>query len=130
MLVAHHARFDVRMLEGELRRWRRSAHAATAPALGDVFGYSLDSLAVFRQARWWGPRAGGVAALPRPTSFKLSRLHSHVFGEPIANAHNAVGDVRALDRLLLSKHFEGWGSTSKRHLSPFPLSKRTPKQFP
>ena len=129
VLVAHHARFDVRMLEGELRRWRRSAHGATAPALGDVFSHSLDSIAVFREARWWQPHAGGAAALARPASFKLSRLHSHVLGKSIANAHNAVGDVRALDRLLVSKHFEGWESTSKRHFLPFAVSERPRKQF-
>lgn len=124
VLVAHYAQFDVRMLEGELRRWRRSQHAATAPALGDLFSHSLDSIRVFKEAKWWGSRAERTAPLPRPTSFKLSRIFSHVFNESIANAHNAVGDVRALERLLLSKRFDGWEITSKRYLSPIPVCER------
>jgi len=119
VFVAHNAKFDIRMINGELRRWRLSdQEEMAAPVLGDIFSTSLDTLQLFRQGKWW--RSSAVrTSLGRPSSFSLSGLYSHVFDESVTNSHNAVGDIRALERLLLSDQFEGWKSTANTIQEPF-----------
>ena len=109
--VAHNAKFDIGMIESELRRWRIVDKAA--PVLADVFVASLDTLALFKERRLW------TAPNVRPSSFKLGNIYYHVFSENMTNAHNAVGDVRALERLLLSNHFPNWKSIGNVIQQPF-----------
>ncbi|KAL9180398.1 hypothetical protein ACHAXT_008368 [Thalassiosira profunda] len=121
VLVAHNAKFDVRMLNGELRRWRHE-QAAAVPTLGDVFSSSVDTLQLFREKKWWGPSS----PLSKPSSFSLSELHSHVFNESFSDSHNAVGDIKALERLLLADPFDGWQSRASKIQQPFiKLDKKT-----
>lgn len=108
VLIAHNAGFDVRMINGELRRWRFSEHAESAPVLGQTFSCYLDTLQLFRHQTWWRTNYARGPSPPRPSSFSLSGLYSHIFNESITNSHNAVGDIKALERLLLSKPFVGW----------------------
>ena len=120
--IAHNAKFDIRMINGELRRWRFSDYADTAPVLGEIFASSFDTLQLFRDRKWWRSdftSNGPPESLSRPSSFSLSELHSHIFNESITNSHNAVGDVRALERLLLSKQFVGWESVANEIQIPF-----------
>ncbi len=118
VFVAHNAKFDLRMMNGELRRWRLE-DAATAPSLADIFSTSVDTLALFRERKWWGSNFGRETQPPRPSSFSLSALHSHVLNESVNNAHNAVGDIDALERLLLSDTFDGWQKTANKLQVPF-----------
>jgi len=111
VFVAHNAKFDIKMINGELRRWRLSEHAESAPVLGEIFSSSLDTLQLFRGRKWTSP--------PRPSSFSLSNLHSHVFNESATNSHNAVGDIKALERLLLSETFNGWQKAANGIHRPF-----------
>ena len=112
VLVAHNAKFDIRMINGELRRWRHSKQE-TVPMLGDMFCTSIDTLQLFRDKKWW------KADIEKPSSFSLSNLYSHVFGEPMSDAHNAVGDINALERLLLSEHFNDWENAANTINVPF-----------
>ena len=105
------------MINGELRRWRFSDDADSAPILGDLFASSLDTLQLFRLSKFWSKSS------PRPNSFSLGTLHEHVLGESISNSHNAVGDVLALERLLQSETFEGWQSLATRIQEPIPTIK-------
>jgi len=114
VFVAHNAKFDIRMINGELRRWRFSDDTDSAPILGDLFASSLDTLQLFRTSKFWSK------SLPRPTSFSLGTLHEHVLEESISNSHNAVGDVLALERLLQSDIFQGWQSLATRIQVPIP----------
>ena len=117
--VAHNANFDLKMINGELRRWRFDEQES-APVLGDVFASSLDTLSLFKEKQWWRTSSlGGRDSLPRPKSFSLSNLHSYVFDESFSNSHNAVGDIRALERLLLCEVFDGWKTTANRVQIPF-----------
>eukprot|EP01083_Nonionella_stella_P086392 240021_1 len=116
VLIAHNAKFDVQMINAELRRWNSSEHAASV-SLGDIFSSSLDSLSLFREKKWWQSSIGGKENLPRPSSFSLSKLHQYVLKKPITNSHNAVGDIKALESLLLSKNFDGWKVTYWNYLS-------------
>jgi DNA polymerase III epsilon subunit-like protein len=117
VLVAHNAKFDVRMINGELRRWRFADRRS--PMLGETFTCYLDTLQLFRDRKWWRNNHGSERCLPRPSSFSLSELHSHVFNESITNSHNAVGDVKALERLLLSRPFVGWKTSANELQVPF-----------
>ena len=117
VFIAHNAKFDVRMINGELRRWRFSEHAESAPVLGELFTCYLDTLELFRDRKWWKTSYSSGPA--RPSSFSLSELHSHIFNESIINSHNAVGDIKALERLLLSKPFIGWKTTANEIQVPF-----------
>ena len=121
VLVAHNSKFDVKMLNGELNRWRNSEHAESAPSsLSGIFSCSVDTLQLFRLRKWWGQSFDqGSTRLPRPKSFALGGLHSHVLNEPILNSHNAVGDIRALDRLLSAELFNGWEKSANRIQEPF-----------
>ena len=115
VFVAHNAKFDIRMINGELRRWRFSDESDSAPVLGDLFASSLDTLQLFRTSKFWSKSS------PRPDSFSLGILHEHVLsGESISNSHNAVGDVLALERLLQSDIFQGWQSLATRIQVPIP----------
>jgi len=114
VFVAHNAKFDIRMINGELRRWRFSDDTDSAPILGDLFASSLDTLQLFRTSKFWSK------SFPRPTSFSLGTLHEHVLEESISNSHNAVGDVLALERLLQSDIFKGWQSLATRIQVPIP----------
>lgn len=107
--VAHNARFDIAMIESELKRWRTADKSA--PVLADVFASSLDTLTLFREKRSW--------ATSRPSSFRLEDVYSHVFNENITDAHNAVGDIRALERLLLSDEFAEWKGIANKLQKPF-----------
>lgn len=119
VFIAHNSKFDIKMINGELRRWRFSEHAESAPVLGDVFSSSLDTLQLFRNGKWWRSNFGRTEAPSRPSSFRLSDLYSHVLNESITNSHNAVGDIKALERVLLSKTFDGWESTANTIQIPF-----------
>jgi hypothetical protein len=104
----------------QLRRWRFSEYADTAPVLGEIFASSFDTLQLFRDRKWWrSDYTSNGRRLSRPSSFSLSELHSHLFDESITNSHNAVGDIRALDRLLLSKQFVGWETIANEIQIPF-----------
>lgn len=116
VFVAHNAKFDIKMINGELRRWRHDADSA--PTLGDTFATSLDTLQLFRERKWWRS-FGSKPSLPRPDSFSLTALYSHVFNEDASNAHNAVGDIRNLERLLSSKQFYGWKDPANEIQVPF-----------
>ena len=94
VFVAHNSRFDLRMINGELRRWRLSEHGDSTPALGDIFSSSVDTLHLFRRSRWWGSSFGRGTILPRPSSFKLSELHSHVLKESITEIQNKMSLLR------------------------------------
>jgi len=110
--VAHNARFDIGMMESELNRWRTADNTDySTPVLADVFASSIDTLALFKDRRLW--------ATSRPSSFKLGNIYHHVFNENITNAHNAVGDVRALERLLLSNQLSDWKSIANTIQKPF-----------
>jgi DNA polymerase III epsilon subunit-like protein len=117
VFIAHNAKFDVRMINGELRRWRFSD--GRSPMLGETFTCYIDTLQLFRNGKWWRAKHRREPALPRPSSFSLSELHSHVFSESITNSHNAAGDVKALERLLLSRPFIGWKTTANEIQVPF-----------
>ena len=117
VFVAHNAKFDIRMINGELRRWRFSDDTDSAPVLGDLFASSLDTLQLFRTSKFYSK------SFPRPTSFSLGTLHEHVLEESISNSHNAVGDVLALERLLQSDIFQGWQSLATRIQEPIPTIK-------
>ena len=52
--VAHNAKFDIGMIESELRRWRTVDKSA--PVLADVFASSLDTLTLFRDRRYGRPQ--------------------------------------------------------------------------
>ena len=119
VFVAHNAKFDVRMINGELRRWRLSEYAESAPVLGETFACYLDTLQLFRDRKWWRSDYTRGPSLSRPSSFSLSELHSYVFNESMTNSHNAVGDIMALERLLLSKPFVGWETTANKIQIPF-----------
>ena len=97
------------MIESELKRWRTADKSA--PVLADVFASSLDTLTLFREKRSW--------ATSRPSSFRLEDVYSHVFNENITDAHNAVGDIRALERLLLSDEFAEWKGIANKLQKPF-----------
>ena len=111
-LVAHNAKFDIEMIEGELRRWRTVDKSA--PVLAETFAASLDTLRLFRDEQFWtGPEYA------RPKSFGLGKIYHHMFNEDIVNAHNAIGDVRALERLLLNDNFDDWRSVGNTIQKPF-----------
>ena len=120
VLIAHNARFDRGMLDGELRRLRYSDKRDELPSsLGEVFDSSVDTLRLFRDNRMWKSLAKS-RAMRRPDSFKLGYLYHHVFDVPIINSHNAVGDVEALDRLLMEKNvFHGWKHIANEIQRPF-----------
>lgn len=119
VLVAHNAKFDMRMINGELKRWRFSAQTESVPMLGDTFQSSLDTLQLFRHTKMWGSNNSRSPPLPRPSSFKLSELYSYIFNESIIDSHNALGDIKALERLLLSGPFTGWKSIANNIQEPF-----------
>ena len=119
VLVAHNAKFDSRMINGELKRWRYAAQTKSVPLLSDTFGSSLDTLQLFRHQKMWGSSNSRNPPLPRPSSFKLSELYSYVFNESVVDSHNAVGDIKALERLLLSGQFNGWKSIADNIQEPF-----------
>jgi DNA polymerase III epsilon subunit-like protein len=119
VLVAHNAKFDIRMINGELNRWRFSAQNEHVPMLGDTFRTSLDTLRLFRHQKMWGSVNGQKRSLPQPSSFKLSDLYSYVFNDSIENSHNAIGDVMALDHLLVSGPFTDWRSIADNIQEPF-----------
>ena len=100
------------MMESELKRWRTADNTDyPTPVLADVFASSVDTLTLFKDKRLW--------ATSRPSSFKLGDVYHHVFNENITNAHNAVGDVRALERLLLSNQLSDWKSIANTIQKPF-----------
>lgn len=93
--VAHNARFDVGMLEGEVKRLgeeRRLGGDFSVPSLADDAGIEsvVDTLAVLRSSKLWKKRG-------RPTSFKQGDVYEKVMGGPMAGAHNAMGDVLGLE---------------------------------
>ena len=122
VMIAHYAKFDTAMLESELRRLRSSTNGSQgslASSLSDVFDSSVDSLRLFRDGRMWKlslePRS-----LRRPDSFKLGSVYYHVFQETIQHSHNAVGDIEALDRLLMERSmFYGWQRLASEIQRPF-----------
>lgn len=114
--VAHNAKFDIGMIESELRRWRTVDKSA--PVLADVFASSLDTLTLFKERRLW-TTPNVKSRLGKPSSFKLGDIYYHVFNEKMHNAHNAVGDVRALERLLLSNQFADWKNIGNTIQQPF-----------
>lgn len=121
VLVAHNARFDKGMLNGELRRLRtsESSQDSLASSLSDVFDSSLDSLELFRDRRMWKLSIKTDGRLNRPDSFKLGSIYHHVFSEMLPNSHNAVGDIQALDRLLMEHNtFYGWKNLANDIQSP------------
>jgi DNA polymerase III epsilon subunit-like protein len=115
--VAHNAKFDIGMIESELRRWRTVDKSA--PVLADIFASSLDTISLFRERRLWTTSNVVKPRLEQPSSFKLGDIYYHVFNENMDNAHNAVGDVRALERLLLSNHFADWKIIGNKMQRPF-----------
>lgn len=119
VFVAHNAKFDIRMINGELKRLRFSAQSESVPMLGDTFQTSLDTLQLFRHTKMWGTGLVRNPNIPRPSSFKLPELYSYIFHEPISNSHNAVGDIKATERLLLSVQFIGWKSIANDIQEPF-----------
>ncbi len=119
VLVAHNAKFDMGMINGELKRWRFAAHTESVPTLGDTFTSSLDTLQLFRHSKMWGSSNPSNPVLPRPSSFKLSDLYYYIFNESVVDSHNAVGDIKALERLLLSGQFSGWKSIANNIQEPF-----------
>mmetsp|Transcript_269 Transcript_269/g.499 ORF Transcript_269/g.499 Transcript_269/m.499 type:complete len:271 (-) Transcript_269:312-1124(-) len=115
-LIAHNARFDIGMLESELRRCRNEV--GDAKSLHHVFDMSLDTNRLFRVQEFWRSRRN-KPTLPKPESFALSALHLHVFNDSFEDSHNAVGDIKALERLLLSEQFNGWERVSRNIRTPF-----------
>ena len=123
-LVAHNAKFDIRMIESELRRWRIADgqdrdKKNTAPVLGEVFDMSLDTLRLFKDPQFWRSTFENPNSPQRPSSFGLADLHRHVINESVENSHNAVGDIIALERLLLSESFNGWKRVATDIQTPF-----------
>lgn len=119
VFVAHNAKFDIRMLNGELRRVRQRAHGS-GPSLSDTFVTSVDTLSLFRRKEWW-QTLGGVRreAPPRPSSFSLGSVYETILKEEMQNSHNAVGDVQAVEKLLSHEHFKGWESVANEIQNPF-----------
>lgn len=118
VMIAHNAKFDQGMLNGELRRLRSFEDLPSS--ISEVFDSSVDSLQLFKDKRMWKSFAKPTKPLQRPDSFKLGYIYQHVFGEPIANSHNAVGDILALDRLLMERNlFFGWERIANDIQRPF-----------
>ncbi len=102
-LIAHNAKFDIGMLESELKRCRKEV--GNVKSLHHLFDMSLDTIPLFKVKQFWRSR--------RPKSFALPALHLHVLNESFEDSHNAVGDINALERLLLSEQFHGWERISR-----------------
>lgn len=125
-MVAHNAKFDRSMIEGELRRWRfsekldRNQSQDLLPrSLSEVFDSSVDSLRLFKDRRMWKTFTKPTS-LPMPNTFKLGCIYNHVFGVSITHSHNAVADIQALDRLLMHKTmFYGWKDIANEIQMPF-----------
>lgn len=125
-MVAHNAKFDRSMIEGELRRWRfsekldRNQSQDLLPrSLSEVFDSSVDSLRLFKDRRMWKTFTKPTS-LPMPSTFKLGCIYNHVFGVSITHSHNAVADIQALDRLLMHETmFYGWKDIANEIQMPF-----------
>ena len=109
VLVAHNARFDVGMLEGEIKRLgekRRRSGSFQVPCLADNAGIEsvVDTLAVLRSSCLWKGS--------KPASFKQGDVYEKVVGGPMAGAHNAMGDVLGLEAILGG--LKGWEEVAER----------------
>jgi hypothetical protein len=108
-LLAHNARFDVGMLNGEIQRL--SSRGSRIPMLGKDANISsvVDTLVLLRSKSLWSSNAarGREDKLPRPSSFKQADVYDHVIGSPMPGAHNAMGDVLGLEAILGSKAVRG-----------------------
>lgn len=122
VMIAHNAKFDRGMLDGELRRLRSNGGGGEVSlplSVSQVFDSELDTLKLFKDKRMWHSFTRPTG-LQRPEGFKLGQIYHHVFGEPMTNSHNAVGDIRALDRLLMRRDlFYSWHLIANDIQSPF-----------
>ena len=88
VLCAHNAKsFDVRVIVQALKR------CSLLDAAQEKIAGFVDTLPLLREKR------------PTATSHTLGALHQCLFDEPIAGAHDASGDVRALRRILQHENF-------------------------
>ena len=119
VLLAHNAKFDVGILNSEIKRLGTLARQSrpkdercvagsskSLPMLGKDAGIAsfVDTLMLLRSKSLWSSksRGGETAKLPRPPSFKQADVYQHLIGSPMPAAHNAMGDVIGLEAILCS----------------------------
>lgn len=109
VFIAHNSDFDVKFLNSEIIR---NGFREDWCAENNISGF-VDSLKLVRNGDLWldrgvllginieGNKQNKQVAL-QPSRFSLGVVHSFVLGCEIDNAHNAVGDIMALENILES----------------------------
>eukprot|EP00957_Ditylum_brightwellii_P203633 15335536-Ditylum_brightwellii.AAC.1 len=126
--MAHNAAFDINMLQAHVRRLAASYQklgktGKELPFLTRDTGIqtSVDTLQMMKTNKLWRSSRTYSSALPRPSSFGLSNVYSHILKKPMKTAHNAVGDILGLEEILMSPTLNCWKSIANQIQEPLTL---------
>ncbi|CAN0150927.1 unnamed protein product [Ectocarpus sp. 6 AP-2014] len=123
VFVAHNAQFDHKFLKEEVSRCGFSRFM-----MGQDMGVVciVDSLRCLKESSLWRQKASDFHMPTRPKNFKLGGVFEHLYGYEMPDAHNAMGDVVGLERILSAPGInEGWRGVASSHPScqiPVPRS--------
>ena len=91
---------------------QQSVPSWTAAAKIDTL---VDTLVIFRDKSFWATAQTKDCTLQIPSSKSMANLYLHLFARPIQNAHDAVGDVEALEEILQVPSIRSaWRETAQR----------------
>ncbi|CAM9304219.1 unnamed protein product, partial [Ectocarpus sp. 12 AP-2014] len=113
VFVAHNAQFDHKFLTEELSRCGFSRFM-----MGQDMGVVciIDSLRCLKENSLWRQKASDFHMPTRPENFKLGGMFEHLYGYEMPDAHNAMGDVVGLERILSAPGInEGWRGVASSH---------------
>ncbi|CAM9655915.1 unnamed protein product [Ectocarpus fasciculatus] len=113
VFVAHNAQFDYRFLKEELSRCGFSRFM-----MGQDMGVVsvVDSLKCLKEDSLWRQRASDFNMPTRPNTFKLGGVFEHLYGYEMPGAHDALGDVVGLERILSAPGIkERWRGVASNH---------------
>jgi len=101
VLVAHNAKFDHGMIQGNLKQAEIDSFSLGKAGIVSF----VDTLGLLKtKSLWKNPQNSKLPLYPK--SFRQTELYSHIFGKKMFDAHNAVGDVLALEEILCSSHIQ------------------------